>query len=181
MNPVLVAVIVAASGAQESTQHKEIFFNVKNVRVLCEKAICNYLDMPFEVVGHKQLFAHTLNQACLHLNTDNSRTKYELTRRDIQEMLRGQNQEALSDGVKLKLQKIIYKTLAKVKKKIKNEGLESQMEWYKLNYIYNFDLSLWDQTLQIPNFVFTKINSYVKHLDLEKNFEKSDLDLYSSY
>jgi len=131
------------------------------------------MEVPFEVVGYKQLFAHMLNQACRNTE-DNSHKNYKLTQDDLEAICKGK----FCALIKLKLQSIIDATFKKASGDIKAKGLISQVAWCKSNYKYNYDLSLWDADLQIPNHVLSKIHDYVQHLDLEKDFEVTDLILY---
>jgi hypothetical protein len=157
--------LTMVSGAQESAHNKKpTLFTTKSVKFLCEWAIMRGLEVPFEVVGHKKLFALMLNQACLD--------------DDLAEIVQSRCQAIFPKTVQNKLQATIHKTLQEASKKIKEAGLESQIAWRKSNYMYNFDLSLWDKTLGVPEFVKAKVTQYVEHLDLEKDFEESDLKLY---
>jgi len=176
---VALVALAMASGAQENTETKKQIFKTKYVKRLCERAILSYMKVPFEVVGHKKLFACLLNEACL--NTDNTADKdYQFTQDDVNEMVKGKSGSELPRDIKTKLQAIIRETMTIASKKIKAADLEYQIEWRKSNYIYNFNLSLWDEHLAVPKFVVAKVHDYVKYLDLERDFEASDLNLYCS-
>jgi hypothetical protein len=163
---VALGALIMASVAQENTHDKKpIVFNPQDVATLCEKAILNGMDVPFEVVGHKQLLATMLNKQL---------TQYEKGR-----IIRDWTQKALPEDIRTKLQAIIHETMEETSKKITEAGLGPQIEWRKLYYKYNFDLSLWDKHLGVPSFVVAKIHEYVMYLNLEKNFENTDFSLYS--
>lgn len=150
-------------------QDNQNIFTSEDVRGLYIYALCKRIDIPFEVVGHKKLFARLLNDAYRQNFEDK---KNALTLDEV-------NKLKLCDltGTALdKFENIIPLASDTIRQTILNKGLAEQVEWRKKYYKHTIDLSLWQgKEAIVPGHVTQNIPDYVDNVDLENPFEHGDL------
>ncbi len=183
-----LAIILIVSGSQNLTAMQALLdsqkqleisggvrFDAKNIQSIYKKALRNGMQVPFEVVGTRSIFATVLNKAQqVDAAVCGGNDEVTLTAPDLSCLL-SMNNTVIPDDIQSKLAILISLAYIQSCEYIKQHEKEVEVEWRKKYYLWNKKVGTVDLSGKMPNYQYVAISEYVDNLNLEDPFEISDL------